>query len=91
MVQDLERQLGLLAAAGPTSSLPGLEERILAVIAARQQPVTVAVALTFSSLALLIGVVGAVVPSSRANANSTVPFGVPTALAPSSLLLAGSQ
>lgn len=91
MNADLDRTLGHLATVSPKAALYGLEERVLAGIKTRrQQAVATRVTLTFASVALLMGVGSAIVPSARAGAATVAPFGVPSALAPSSLLLSGN-
>ena len=91
MNADLDRTLGHLAMAGSNAALYGLEERVLARIKTRrQQAVATRVTLTFASVALLMGVGSAIVPSARAGAATIAPFGVPSALAPSSLLLSSN-
>lgn len=92
MSTDLDRSLGHLAAASPDAALHGLEERVLAGIAERrQQALATRITVTFASVALLMGVGSAVLPAARASATATAPFGMPSALAPSSLLLSGGQ
>ena len=88
MAVDLDKSLRLLAQTWPSRDLHGFEEDVLATIrAGEQQPVKGGVGLTMVSVALLMGIAGAALPSSHVNAATVVPFGTPHRLAPSSLLL----
>ena len=92
MNADIDQPLAHLAMAAPNARLDGLEDCVLAGIKARrQQTVAARVTLSFASVALLMGVAGAVLPAARASATATAPFGMPSALAPSSLLLSGGR
>lgn len=88
MISDIDTPLRAIAGMRPRANLDGLEESvILAIRARRQQEVVARLAITTGSVALLMGIAGAVLPSVTAPASPAAPLGMPMALAPSSLLL----
>lgn len=92
MSVDLDKSLGLLAAAEPHADLEGLEACVLARVGERRQHnLATGITLSFAAVSLLMGIIGATLPTSRAHATASAPFGMPSALAPSSLLLSGSE
>ena len=91
MVADLDGRLRLLALTRPTADLADFEYGILAAIRQRQEPSASRITAMFASLALLMGIGAALVPGNGADATSVAPFGTPSALAPSTLLLSGGR
>ena len=92
MSVDLERWLSLVAASEPHADLEGLEACVLERLRERRQnSLATGVTLSFAAVSLLMGVAGSVLPTTRAQAASSAPFGIPSALAPSSLLLSGRE
>ena len=92
MSADLDRSLGLLAASEPHSDLEGLEACVLGRLRERRQhDLATGITLSFAVVSLLMGVTGAAFPTTPAHATTSVPFGIPSALAPSSLLLSGGE
>jgi hypothetical protein len=88
MHTDIDDALAALGRQPSHNGLAGLEDRVLRAI--EDQPTAAfgaGMTLTAVTLALALGVVSNVVPSTRANAAPTLaPFGAPSALAPSTLL-----
>jgi hypothetical protein len=91
MVVDLETRLRLLARKRPNADLAGFEHRVLAAIRQRQGPSATRVTAIFASLALFMGIGAALVPGNGAHSTNVAPFGAPSALAPSTLLLSGGR
>ncbi len=89
MGSDIDDALERLACAGPHPGLAGIEERVLSRIAAEPSGMTaLGTTLGAAIFALLLGVVSNAIPSSQARAMPVLaPFGAPSALAPSTLLL----
>lgn len=88
METDIDTVLGRIGRSDSHPGLHGLEDRVLTVIA--DQPArAMARCTTFAaaSFALLFGLGSVVFPAPEATAKPLVPFGVPSPLAPSSLLL----
>lgn len=92
MSVDLDRSLDLLAASESHADLKGLEACVLARLRERRQHnLATGITLSFAAVSLLMGIVGATLPTSRAHATASGPFGMPSALAPSSLLLSRDE
>jgi len=92
MTTDIQATLGLLARTTPHADLDGFEDAVLGAIRAhRQQAVSGRVALGMVSVAVLMGLGGAIVPAEQIHAAPVAPFGAPHALAPSSLLLGDAE
>ena len=88
MTTDIHAALGLLARTPPTADLDGFEDAVLgAVRAQRQQAGAGRMALGLVSVAAMMGLGGAFVPTESVHAAPVAPFGAPHPLAPSSLLL----
>lgn len=89
MRMNIDDALTRLASGTPHSGLDGMEERVLGAIAS--QPATghgTGATLAAAGLALALGVFSNIVPSANAHAAPTLaPFGAPSPLAPSSLLV----
>ena len=89
MNSNIDTALTRIAEAGPHPGLAGLEDRVMFAIAS-QPPHSLAIGASLSAalFALVFGVVSNAVPPDEARAASTLaPFGAPSPLAPSSLLL----
>ncbi len=90
MTLDLDTTLGRLGAAKPHPGLDGLEDRVLTSIAERPaRDLAMRTTIAGAAFALLLGVGSVVYPAPQARAIDVVPFGVPSPLAPSTLLLGG--
>ncbi|KQT35277.1 hypothetical protein ASG29_04015 [Sphingomonas sp. Leaf412] len=92
MDMDIDTALGRIGGhgihAGPHPGLDGLEGRVLTMIAERPARTTAMRAtVAGAAFALLLGVGSAVYPVREARAVQMAPFGVPSPLAPSTLLL----
>lgn len=89
MHTDIDDMLAALGRQPSHSGLAGLEDRVLRAI--EDQPtatIGTGMTLTAVTLALALGVLSNVVPSTRVNAAPTLTsFGAPAALAPSTLLV----
>ncbi len=83
---DLDDTLSRLAAAPVPYGLAAIDDAVLTRLTLRGVQIP-ASALGLAAVAsLLAGVAGAALPSTRAEAATSAPFGLPSALAPSSLL-----
>lgn len=90
MSSNIDSALARMAGAEPHPGLAGLEDRVMSAIAARPQSSGLAVGamLSAAAFALVLGVVSNAVPPAETRAALTLaPFGAPSPLAPSSLLL----
>lgn len=92
MVADIDDKLRALGQLPDHPALDGIEDRVLETIVVRRadaagQRMTAGLAVG----ALLIGAVGATVPSRQAAASTPVTFADPGPLAPSSLLLGSGE
>lgn len=88
MDMDIDTMLGRIGPSDSHPGLSGLEGRVLTIIA--DQPARAMArrtTLAAASFALLFGLGSVVYPAPEATAKPLAPFGVPSALAPSSLLL----
>lgn len=81
---DLDDTLSRLAAAPMHAGLAAIDEAVLARLSVRSSQIPGSAIGLAAVAAVLIGVAGAGLPSARAEA--AVPFGQPSALAPSTLL-----
>lgn len=81
---DLDDTLSRLAAAPVHSGLAAIDDAVLARLSARAAQIPGSAIGLVAVAAVLIGVAGAGLPSTRAEAAG--PFGQPSALAPSTLL-----
>lgn len=92
MRMNIDDALARLAAGTPHSGLAGMEERVLEAISHQPAPSHgTGATLAAAGLALVLGVLSNIVPSTHAQAaQSLAPFGAPGPLAPSSLLV-GSE
>ena len=81
---DLDDTLSRLAAAPVHSGLAAIDDAVLARLSARTAQIPGSAIGLAAVAAVLIGVAGAGLPSTRAEAAG--PFGQPSALAPSTLL-----
>ena len=87
-MNDLDAVLKKLARAPAPASLDGIEDRVLARIAARPAVrVGMGVGAMTIAVALVMGMVGAGVPAKEADATSLSPLGPGSPLAPSTLLV----
>ena len=84
---DLDDTLSRLAAAPVHSGLAAIDDAVLARLSARAAQIPGSAIGLVAVAAVLIGVAGAGLPSTRAEAAG--PFGQPSALAPSTLLASG--
>ena len=82
---DLDVTLSRLAAAPVHSGLAAIDDAVLARLALRPGKIPGVAIGAVAVAAVLIGVAGAGLPGTRAEA-ATAPFGQPSALAPSTLL-----
>lgn len=90
MSTNIDTALRRMAEAEPHPGLAGLEGRVMSAIAGRPASSGLAFGATLSAaaFALVLGIVSNAVPPVEARAASTLaPFGAPSLLAPSSLLL----
>ncbi|MBN9554454.1 MAG: hypothetical protein J0H61_07260 [Alphaproteobacteria bacterium] len=90
MSSNIDNALARIAGAETHPGLAGLEDRVMSAIEGRPPSSGLAVGATLSAaaFALVLGIVSNAVPSAEARAASTLaPFGAPSPLAPSSLLL----
>ena len=88
-MNDIDDTLNRLAAAPVHFCLSAIEDKVLAGLVLKRSQIPTS-ALGFAAVAaLMVGVVGAALPSGRAEAASVTPFGAPPALAPSTLLANG--
>ena len=87
MTIDLDDALSRLASGAPHRGLAGLEDRVLGAIAS-PQATTIGAGATLAAMgfALALGTVSNLAPASEARASPLSPLGVPSALAPSTLL-----
>lgn len=91
MDTDIDQALARIGAQDTHPDLSGLEDRVLARIGARPKPaLALGTTLGAAMFALALGVMSNTVPTGEARAATLAPFGAPSPLAPSSLLL-GSQ
>ena len=84
---DLDDTLNRLAAAPVHAGLAGIDDAVLAQLSARAAQIPGSAIGLAAVAAVLAGIAGAGLPSARAEA--AVPFGQPSALAPSTLLASG--
>ena len=82
---NLDDTLHRLAAAPVHSSLATIDDAVLARLSAQAAQIPTSAIGLATVAAVLIGIAGAGLPGTRAEA-TTVPFGQPSALAPSTLL-----
>ena len=87
---DLDNMLSRLALAPVHSGLAAIDDTVLTRLSLRAAQIPGSAVGLAAVVAVLIGVAGAGLPSARAEAATVTPFGLPSALAPSSLL-AGSE
>ncbi len=90
MNNDIDSALARFAGAEPHAGLAGLEDRVMCAIASRPSSSGLAMgaSLSAAAFALVLGIVSNAVPPAEARAASPLaPFGAPSPLAPSSLLL----
>ena len=83
---DLDDTLSRLAIAPVHSGLAAIDDDVLARLALRRVQISGSAMGLAAAVSLLVGVVGAGLPSTPADAASPGPFGQPSALAPSTLL-----
>lgn len=83
---DLDDTLSRLAAAPVHAGLAAIDDAVLAQVSLRAAQIPGKVMGLAAVAALLVGVAGAGLPGSRAEAAAAGPFGQPSALAPSTLL-----
>ena len=83
---DLDDTLNRLAAAPVHAGLAAIDDAVLTRLAQRAAQIPGSAIGLAAVAAVLIGVAGAGLPSTRAEAASPAPFGQPSALAPSTLL-----
>lgn len=88
MDMDIDTALGRIGGGEPHPGLDGLEHRVLTIIADRPARTTaMRTTLAGAAFALLLGVGSVVYPAPEARAKDVAPFGVPSPLTPSTLLL----
>ena len=90
MNNDIDSALARFAGAEPHAGLAGLEDRVMSAIASRppSSGLAIGASLSAAAFALVLGIVSNAVPPAEARAASPLaPFGAPSPLAPSSLLL----
>jgi hypothetical protein len=90
MNNDIDSALARFAGAKPHAGLAGLEDRVMSAIASRppSSGLAMGASLSAAAFALVLGIVSNAVPPAEARAASPLaPFGAPSPLAPSSLLL----
>lgn len=83
---DLDDTLSRLAIAPVHSGLAAMDDAVLTRLALRGAQIPGSAIGLAAVVSLLVGVAGADLPSTRAEAASAGPFGQPSALAPSTLL-----
>ena len=87
MTIDLDDALSRLASGAPHRGLAGLEDRVLGAIASpRAAGIGAGATLAAMGFALALGAASNLAPASEARASPLSPLGVPSALAPSTLL-----
>ena len=87
MTIDLDDALSRLASGTPHRGLAGLEDRVLGAIATpRAVHIGAGATLAAMAFAVALGTVSNLAPPSEARASPLSPLGVPSALAPSTLL-----
>jgi len=90
MTIDLDDALSRLASGAPHRGLAGLEDRVLGALASpRAAGIGAGATLAAMGFALALGTVSNLAPVSEARASPLSPLGVPSALAPSTLLGGG--
>ena len=90
MTIDLDDALSRLASGAPHRGLTGLEDRVLGAIASpRAVGIGAGATLAAMGFALALGAMSNLAPASEARASPLSPLGVPSALAPSTLLGGG--
>ena len=90
MNNDIDSALARFAGAEPHAGLTGLESRVMSAIASRPSSSGLAMGASLSAAVFALGldIVSNAVPPAEARASSPLaPFGAPSPLAPSSLLL----
>lgn len=83
---NIDDTLNWLAAAPVPADLAGIDDAVLTRLSLRPARIPASSLGLAAVAALLVGVAGAALPSGRAEAAPVTPFGLPPALAPSSLL-----
>ena len=87
---DIDKMLSRLALAPVHAGLAAIDDAVLTRLSQRAAQIPSSAIGLAAVAAVLIGVAGAALPGGRAEAATSVPFGQPSALAPSTLL-AGSE
>lgn len=88
MTTDLDDMLFRLASGAPHRGLAGLEDRVLDTIGSRYAVhIGTGATLAAMAFALALGVASNFAPGSEAQGSALAPLGVPSALAPSTLLV----
>lgn len=85
-MNELDNRLSRIATAPVHASLAAIEDAVFAGLVARRSHIPASTIALAAVAALMVGVAGAGFPVERAEAASSVPFGAPPALAPSTLL-----
>ena len=83
---DLDDTLNRLAAAPVHAGLAAIDDAVLTRLSQRAAQIPGSAIALAAVAALLVGVAGAGLPGTRAEAATSAPFGQPSALAPSTLL-----
>ena len=83
---DLDDTLNRLAAAPVHAGLAAIDDAVLTRLAQRAAQIPGSAIALAAVAALLVGVAGAGLPGTSAEAATSAPFGQPSALAPSTLL-----
>ena len=83
---DIDKMLSRLALAPVHAGLAAIDDAVLTRLSQRAAQIPSSALALAAVAALMVGVAGAGLPSSRAEAPTFVPFGQPPALAPSTLL-----
>ena len=87
MTIELDDVLSRLASEAPHPGLSGLEDRVIgAIVSPRTASIGAGATLSAMGLALVLGAISNLAPVSEARASPLSPLGVPSALAPSTLL-----
>lgn len=83
---DIDHTLSQLAAAPAPAGLAAIDDAVMLRLALRGTQVPARAIGLAAVVSLLVGIAGAGLPSAPAGVATVTPFGVPSALAPSSLL-----
>ena len=83
---EIDTMLSRLALAPVHSGLAAIDDAVLTRLSQRAAQIPSSAIGLAAVVALMVGVAGAGLPSSRAEAATSAPFGQPSALAPSTLL-----